>query len=75
MLLLPGSPQDALLRSVHLMTHEVSIAGTEDPQGPYLAGCRCGWMGELRPVWQLALADAKEHLEQAEEHAAASRAS
>ncbi|MCA1830042.1 MAG: hypothetical protein ABR552_09745 [Actinomycetota bacterium] len=46
--------------------HEIAIAGCEDPNGPFLAGCRCGWTAEIRPHWSLALDDARRHLEQLE---------
>jgi hypothetical protein len=46
-----------------VIEHEVSIAGCDGTQGPYLAGCRCGWTAEIRPAWPLSLEDARRHLE------------
>jgi hypothetical protein len=48
------------------VVHEIAIAGCDEPNGPYLAGCRCGWTADIRPHWSLALADARKHLEDIE---------
>jgi hypothetical protein len=42
--------------------HHVGIAGCESPEGPFLAGCECGWMAEIRDSWAHALEDARLHL-------------
>lgn len=42
--------------------HHVGIAGCERPEGPFLAGCECGWVASVRDSWVHALEDARLHL-------------